>query len=74
MARDLFTILAMLDKLERIFLSAGLMTTPHRGRLSARAIGEAQCVKSWLKTGIITSLEGTFENVAIYPIDMEIED
>jgi hypothetical protein len=51
-----------------------LMTTPHRGRLSARAIGEAQCVKSWLKTGIITSLEGTFENVAIYPIDMEIED
>jgi hypothetical protein len=51
-----------------------LMTTPHRGRLSARAIGEAQCVKSWLKTGIITSLEGTFENVAMYPIDMETEN
>jgi hypothetical protein len=41
MARDLFTIPVMLDELERIFLSAGLMTTPHRGRLSARAIGEA---------------------------------
>ncbi|KAG9994666.1 hypothetical protein KCU78_g18313, partial [Aureobasidium melanogenum] len=74
MARDLFTIPAMSDEPERIFSSAGLMTTPHRGRLSARAIGEAQCVKSWLKTGIITSLEGTFENVAMYPIDMEIED
>jgi hypothetical protein len=74
MARDLFAILAMLDELERIFSSAGLMTTPHRGRLSAQAIGEAQCVKSWLKNGIITRLEGTFENVAMYPLDMEIED
>jgi hypothetical protein len=41
MARDLFTIPAMSDELERIFSSAGLMTTPHRGRLSARAIREA---------------------------------
>jgi hypothetical protein len=64
----------MSDEPERISSSAGSMTTPHRGRLSARAIGEAQCVKSWLKTGIITSLEGTFENVAMYPIDMEVED
>jgi hypothetical protein len=74
MAKDLFTIPAMSVELERIFSSAGLMTTSHRGRLSARAIGEAQCVKSWLKTGIITSLEGTFENVAMYPIDMETEN
>jgi hypothetical protein len=64
----------MSDEPERIFSSAGLMTTPRRGRLSARTIGEAQCVKSWLKNGIITSLEGTFENVAMYPIDIEIED
>jgi hypothetical protein len=49
------------------------MTTPHEGRLSARAIGEAQCVKSWLKTGIITSLEETFEYVATYPKNMETE-
>jgi hypothetical protein len=28
MTRDLFTILAMLDELERIFSSASLMTTP----------------------------------------------
>jgi hypothetical protein len=28
----------------------------------------------WMDDGIITSLEGTFENVAMYPIDMEIED
>jgi hypothetical protein len=64
----------MSDEPERIFSSAGLMTTPHRGRLSARAIGKTQCVKTWLKNGIITSLEGTFENVAMYPIDMEVED
>jgi hypothetical protein len=74
MARDLFTIPAMSDEPGRIFSGAGLMTTPHRGRLSARATGEAQCVDSWLKTGIITSLGGTFENVAMYPIDMETED
>jgi hypothetical protein len=74
MARDLFTILAMLDKLERIFSSAGLITTPYRGRLSARAIREAQFVKSWLKTSIITSLEGTFKNVAIYPINIETKN
>jgi hypothetical protein len=59
MARDLYTILAMSDEPERIFSSAGLMTKPRRGRPSARAIREAQCVKSWLKTGIVTSLEGT---------------
>ena len=41
MAIDLFTIPAISDEPERIFLSAGLMTTPHRGRLFARAIGEA---------------------------------
>jgi hypothetical protein len=46
MVRILFTIPAMSDEPECVFLSAGLMTTPHRGRLSARAIGEAQCVKS----------------------------
>jgi hypothetical protein len=71
MARDLFTIPAMSDEPERVFSSSGLMTTPHRGRLSARAIGEAQVVKSWIKTGIITSLEGTFEKAAIIPIDLD---
>jgi hypothetical protein len=74
MARDLFAIPAMPDEPERVFPSAGLMTTPHRGRLSARAIVEAQCVERWLKSGIITSLEGAFENVAMYPLDMETED
>ena len=74
MANDLFTIPAMLVELERIFSSAGLMTTPHRGRLSAPAIGEAQCVKLAPKTGIITSLEGTLENVTMYLINMEVKD
>jgi hypothetical protein len=69
MAGDLFTVPAMSDELERIFSNAGLISSPYRGRLPA--FGEAQYAKSWLKMGIITSLEETFENVAVYPFDME---
>jgi hypothetical protein len=54
MVRNLFTVLAMSDEPERIFLCAGEITTTHRGRLSARTIRKAQCIKGWIKTGIIT--------------------
>lgn len=70
-ARDLFIIPAMSNELERMFSSAGLIVTPLRGRLLARSIREAQCIKSQIKTGIITSLEGTFKNVASLPINIE---
>jgi hypothetical protein len=66
-ARDLFTIPAMSGEPERIFSSAGLMVTPLRGRLSAKAIGQTQCDKSWIKTGVIANLEETFERVNIVP-------
>jgi hypothetical protein len=71
MARDLFTIPAMSDELERVFSSAGLMVTPLRGRLSAKAIGQTQCVKSWIKTGVIANLKGTFERVNSVPQEIE---
>jgi hypothetical protein len=71
MARDLFTIPAMSDEPERVFSSAGLMVTPSRGRLSAKAIGQTQCVKSWIKTGVIANLEGTFERVNSVPQEVE---
>jgi hypothetical protein len=64
----------MPDEPERIFSSAGLMITPHRGWLSARTIAEVQCVTSKIKTGIVTNLEGTFRNVAMCQIDIETED
>jgi hypothetical protein len=54
MVRNLFTVPAMSDEPERIFLCAGEITTTHRGRLSARTIRKAQCIKGWIKTGIIT--------------------
>jgi hypothetical protein len=67
MAKDLFSIPAMSDKLERVFSSAGLIVTPLRGWLSAKTIGQTQCVKSWIKTGVIINLKGTFKRVTSIP-------
>lgn len=67
MARDLFTIPAMSDEPERVFSSCGNMVTPQRGKLSGEAIEEAQCIKSWMRHGIITNLGATFELVAALP-------
>jgi hypothetical protein len=60
----------MSDELERVFSSAGLMVTPLRGRSSAKTIGQTQCVKSWIKTGVIVNLEGTSERVTSIPRDI----
>jgi hypothetical protein len=67
MARDLFTIPAMSDEPERVFSSCGNMVTAQRGSLGADAIEEAQCVKSWMKNGVITNLGATFEAVSARP-------
>jgi hypothetical protein len=72
MARDLFTIPAMSDEPERVFSSCGNMVTPQRGNLSADAIEESQCVKSWMKNGVITNLGATFEAVSSRPEDATI--
>ncbi|THY13776.1 hypothetical protein D6D02_04585 [Aureobasidium pullulans] len=67
MARDLFTIPAMSDEPERVFSSYGNMVTPQRGKLTGEAIEEAQCIKSWMRHGIITNLGATFESMAWAP-------
>jgi hypothetical protein len=69
MARVLFTIPAMSDEPERVFSSCGNMVTAQRGNLSVEAIEEAQCIKNWMKNGVITNLGATFEAVASRPED-----
>lgn len=59
MAIDLFTIPAMSDEPERTFSSTGIIITPHRSQLSPEIIGQAQCLKSWEKQGVI-NLEHAF--------------
>jgi hypothetical protein len=72
MARDLFTIPAMSDEPERVFSSCGNMVIPQRGNLSAEVIEEAQCVKNWMRRGIITNLGATFELVKAIPEEAQI--
>jgi hypothetical protein len=72
MARDLFTIPAMSDEPERVFSSCGNMVTAQRGNLSAEAIEEAQCMKNWMRNGVITNLGATFEAVSSRPEDVPI--
>jgi hypothetical protein len=72
MARDLFTIPAMSDEPERVFSSCGNMVTPQRGKLSGEAIEEAQCIKNWMRHGIITNLGATFELVQSVPQEAEM--
>jgi hypothetical protein len=36
-----------------------------------KAIGQTQCVKSWIKTGVVANLEGTFERVNSVPQEVE---
>jgi hypothetical protein len=72
MARDLFTIPAMSDEPERVFSSCGNTVTPQRGNLSAEIIEEAQCLKNWIRRGIITNLGATFELVRAIPQEITI--
>jgi hypothetical protein len=72
MARDLFTIPAMSDEPERVFSSCGNMVTTQREDLSAEAIEEAQCIKNWMRNGVITNLGATFEAVSSRPEEIPI--
>jgi hypothetical protein len=48
---------AMSAEVERLFSAVGLMVTPLRNRLDASTIGLIQTLRSWLKAGIIDSLD-----------------
>ena len=58
MALDIMTVPAMSAEVERLFSAVGLMVTPLRNRLDASTIGLIQTLRSWLKVGIIDSLDG----------------
>ena len=57
MALDVMTVPAMSAEVERLFSAVGLMVAPLRNRLDASTIGLIQTLRSWLKAGIIDSLD-----------------
>ena len=57
MALDLLTVPPMSAECERLFSTAGLMVTKIRNRLEASTIGLCQTLRSWLRVGLITSLD-----------------
>jgi hypothetical protein len=46
MARDIFSILAMLAEVKRVFSSAKLMIPPSRNLLQADGIEAGECIRS----------------------------
>jgi hypothetical protein len=57
MALDVMTVPAMSAECERLFSAVGLMVTPLRSRLDASTIGLIQVLRSWLRAGLIESLD-----------------
>jgi hypothetical protein len=53
MARDIFSIPAMLAKVERLFSSTKLMIPPARNLLQPDGIKAGECVRSWTLGGLI---------------------
>jgi hypothetical protein len=44
---------------ERLFSAGGRMVVPIRSRLEANMIGMAQCLRSWLRSGLVDDLESS---------------
>jgi hAT family C-terminal dimerisation region len=57
MALDLLTVPPMSAECERLFSTSGRMVTKSRNRLDARTIGLCQTLRSWLRAGLISSLD-----------------
>jgi len=57
MALDLLTVPLMSAECERLFSITGLMVTKSRNRLDASTIGLCQTLRSWLRAGLISSLD-----------------
>lgn len=53
MARDIFSIPSMSAEVERLFSSVKHMLGPTRSNLSPDGIEAAECVRSWVKAGLI---------------------
>ncbi|KAF6515108.1 hypothetical protein HZS61_005014 [Fusarium oxysporum f. sp. conglutinans] len=57
MALDLLTVPPMSAECERLFSTTGRMVTKSRNRLDASTIGLCQTLRSWLRAGLIGSLD-----------------
>ena len=57
MALDLLTVPPMSAECERLFSTTGHMVTKSRNRLDASTIGLCQTLRSWLRAGLISSLD-----------------
>ena len=57
MALDLLTVPPMSAECERLFSTTGRMVTKSRSRLDASTIGLCQTLRSWLRAGLISSLD-----------------
>ncbi|KAI8404487.1 hypothetical protein FOFC_15982 [Fusarium oxysporum] len=57
MALDLLTVPPMSAECERLFSTTGRMVTKSRNRLGASTIGLCQTLRSWLRAGLIGSLD-----------------
>jgi hypothetical protein len=57
MAFDLLTVPPMSAECERLFSTTGRMVTKSRNRLDASTIGLCQTLRSWLRVGLISSLD-----------------
>ena len=53
MARDIYSILAMSAKVERLFSSTKLMIPPTRNLLQPDGIEAGECIRSWTLEGLI---------------------
>jgi hypothetical protein len=52
MALDIYSVPAMSDEPERIFLQSGHLLSPRRRRLTSKSMQQLMCMKSWLKQGV----------------------
>jgi hypothetical protein len=53
MAIDIFSIVPMSDKLERVFSGARRTVSWDRGQLEAEIIEMQECLKYWKRSGIL---------------------
>lgn len=57
MALDLLSIPPMSAECERLFSVAGQMVSPQRSRLEASTIGVTQTLRSWVRNGLISTID-----------------
>ena len=65
MALDIYSVPAMSDEPERIFLQTGHVLAPRRRSLMSKSMEQLMCMKSWLKQGVAHLDGGIFEKAVI---------